>query len=595
MIFQYDPYAMFMLLSGVISSILAGMVWSRHPARGVIPLTILMLAVTLWSIGSAMEIFLVPMSLKYAFVWLVYLSITIIPPALLVFVLEYTGRDSWITRRTLLLLTIHPVVVSLLVMSNPWHGLFWSDITLDATTHIATYTANVLFWVHAVYSYGLLLFGAALLASAFMRSPHLYRGQITALMVAQVVPWVANGLYITRTTPLPHYVDLTPIGFMVTGVVTAWSLYRFSFMDIAPVAHYAIFNSMSEAVFVVDAKNRIVDANQSALKMLNLSAKQVIGQPIALVFAGRSSLLKRYGSVENILDEFTAYNNGQEYIFQIRVSPLRDSQGAVSGRTIVLHDITRLKQTNRELEEARIKADESTRLKSEFLATVSHELRTPLNAIMGYAGLMSVGMMGELDDKTKHAVNRIEDNSNYLLHLINNILDLSKIEAGHIEITYAPTSIRDLAAEWGRQVSILADEKNLDLLVHVAPDMPPQLLIDQKHLSQVAINLLSNAVKFTEQGQVVLSIKRNSDTDWILAVEDTGIGIAPQAQKYIFDEFRQIDGSDQTAYGGTGLGLAIVHKLICQMNGTVWVESEPQQGSTFFVKLPLQPVGQLVH
>ncbi|NJL57891.1 PAS domain-containing protein [bacterium] len=291
--------------------------------------------------------------------------------------------------------------------------------------------------------------------------------------------------------------------------------------------------------------------------------------------------------MEAVREEITLRTGGEDRAFQMHLSPLYDRSGNLSGRAIVLHDVTDLKRINQELEAARIKADESTRLKSEFLATMSHELRTPLNAILGYAGLMKMGALGPLSDGVIERVGRIEKSGQHLLNLINDILDLSKIEAGRMEIVEKPAALREMIHDWQQQVVVLAEDKGLPLIVRVDPTLPPTLIVDREHLSQVMLNLLSNAVKFTEAGNVMLDAQRDGDDHWWLRVSDTGIGIPQEAQAFIFDEFRQVDASDQRIHNGTGLGLAIVNRLTELMGGEVSLESQVGVGSSFTVRLPL--------
>jgi signal transduction histidine kinase len=241
---------------------------------------------------------------------------------------------------------------------------------------------------------------------------------------------------------------------------------------------------------------------------------------------------------------------------------------------------------NLELEEAVRASDEATRLKSEFVANMSHELRTPLNAIHGFCGIMLEGMGGEIDDEARHMLRRIDSNSNRLLKLINDILDIAKIEAGRMEVVKEVLKPQTLADQWRNQMSVLAENKKLDFNVNLDPTLPETLISDNGLLTQVVTNLLSNAFKFTKEGGVRLDLLRQ-DTQWQIIVTDTGVGIPPHALNFIFDEFRQVDGSSRRVYGGTGLGLAIVRNICRIMNGSIKVSSQLNKGSIFTVTLPL--------
>jgi signal transduction histidine kinase len=233
-------------------------------------------------------------------------------------------------------------------------------------------------------------------------------------------------------------------------------------------------------------------------------------------------------------------------------------------------------------------AQENSRLKSEFLATMSHELRTPLNAIGGFAGILLSKFGGtDFNAKAENYIQRIRANSNRLLQLINDFLDLSRIESGRLELANQPFAPIELARRWQSEIGVLAEKKGLEFKMHLGPTLPDKIYGDEEALSKVAINLLGNAIKFTEHGQVDLSLT-SDDAHWQIVVQDTGIGIPPHALEFVFEEFRQVDQSSLRKYGGTGLGLAIVQRYTRAMGGSVNVKSELGKGSTFTVTLPFK-------
>ena len=242
-------------------------------------------------------------------------------------------------------------------------------------------------------------------------------------------------------------------------------------------------------------------------------------------------------------------------------------------------------KANRELAIARKQAEAANKLKSQFLATMSHELRTPLNAIIGYTQLQLAGMVGELNDELRGFQERIFVNAQHLLHLINDVLDLSKIESGRLDLIERPYNLRDCIDEVITQNRVLAEGKGLKLNVKVDERLPEVVIGDRGRVKQVLINLLSNGVKFTDAGSITVETALQDNMTWRLAVTDTGIGIPSHLQQTIFDEFRQADEGFER--GGTGLGLAIVRRLVLMMDGSIRITSEVGKGSTFTVTLPL--------
>ena len=238
-----------------------------------------------------------------------------------------------------------------------------------------------------------------------------------------------------------------------------------------------------------------------------------------------------------------------------------------------------------ELRDNNFQLERANRLKSEFLANVSHELRTPMNAIIGYSKLMLDGLDGELNSQQESDLQRVTTAADNLLGLINGLLDLSKIEAGRMEINVEEIDIRPIIEDVVALVRPQSDAKELEVSVQV-PDEVPTILADSSRLRQVLVNLMSNAVKFTDAGRVMITAR--SGEGWVtLSVADSGIGISDDAQAYIFDEFRQADASTTRRFGGTGLGLAISKRLVALHGGRIWVESGPGGGSTFSFTMPV--------
>jgi signal transduction histidine kinase len=242
----------------------------------------------------------------------------------------------------------------------------------------------------------------------------------------------------------------------------------------------------------------------------------------------------------------------------------------------------------REIEQKSLQLEVASQHKSQFLANMSHELRTPLNAILGYTELMHDGLYGKLPAKTQDVLGRVQKNGKHLLGLINDVLDLSKIEAGQLVLGVEEYSMNDIVQTVVSATESLASAKRLPLKVQISNDLPLGRG-DERRIAQVLLNLVGNAIKFTDQGEVRIAAKAANGM-FSVAIADTGPGIPETEQTRIFQEFHQVDSSNTKKKGGTGLGLAIAKRIVELHGGRIWVESQPGQGSTFRFELPIQPV-----
>ena len=250
----------------------------------------------------------------------------------------------------------------------------------------------------------------------------------------------------------------------------------------------------------------------------------------------------------------------------------------------------KVESRTRELAEALEQLEVASRHKSEFLANMSHELRTPLNAILGYTELILDHIYGDVPDKIKEVLERLDRNGRHLLGLINDVLDLSKIEAGQLTLSLNDYSMQEVVHTVVNSVESLAEEKDLALRVSVAPDLSVGKG-DEQRIAQVFLNLVGNAIKFTETGEIRIDVSA-SDGNFLVAVSDTGPGLSDDDQQRIFEEFHQVDSSSTKKKGGTGLGLAISKKIVAMHGGRIWVESSPGHGSTFWFELPVRVESQ---
>ncbi len=351
------------------------------------------------------------------------------------------------------------------------------------------------------------------------------------------------------------------------------------------------FDAMPDLIFIIDRHHRITHINQAALQRLGASREQTIGSACNLcmhgtdeppAFCPQKMTLQDHGEhmVETLVERLDSH-------FQVTTTPVFDGDGSYAATVHVAHDITERARHEVELEQAREAADSANQAKSEFLANMSHEIRTPMNGIIGMAQLLR---FTELNAEQEEYLTYIESSADNLLSLINDILDLSKIEAGKIELEYADFSVKKAIGDVvATQISTI-HRKHLQINSSLADDLPEIVSGDQLRFKQILLNLLGNAIKFTEQGGITITATMLERLDYRgmfrIKVADTGIGMSLEVQEKIFAPFEQADTSTTRRFGGTGLGLTICRKLADLMGGAITVESSPGVGSTFCLELP---------
>jgi PAS domain S-box-containing protein len=364
----------------------------------------------------------------------------------------------------------------------------------------------------------------------------------------------------------------------------------------------AIVEWSNDAIISKSLDGRITGWNAAAERLFGYSAEEAIGQPVQMLIpddrqAEEMAILSdlSHGRLVPAFETQRRHRGGRLIDVSISISPIRDARGQVVGASKIARDIAPLKQA----EQARLRAQqleaenrqiqEANRLKSQFLANMSHELRTPLNAIIGFADLLQLGVGRPDSAKQREYLGHIAGSGRHLLQLINDVLDLSKVESGKFEFVPEPVQLPLLVQEVCGVLQGALQRKHLVLHTELDPAVHG-LVLDPARLKQALFNYLSNAIKFTpDRGRITVRALPEGATRWRLEVEDTGIGIAAADLPRLFTEFQQLDSSFSKQHAGTGLGLALTRRLVEAQGGTVGVRSTPGVGSVFHLVLDRVP------
>jgi len=360
----------------------------------------------------------------------------------------------------------------------------------------------------------------------------------------------------------------------------------------------ALIQNSPLGILVLDSEQKVQLCNSAFEKLFEHLREEVIGKSITSLFAGVEPLLEahRLALDETPINLMARVQRKDQSFLDVEVHTVGLMvKGELLGSLGLYQDISTRRRAEEEMHRAKEAAEEASRAKSEFLANMSHEIRTPLNGVMGMTDL---ALDTELTQEQREYLDTVKLSAASLLIVINDILDFSKIEAGKVDLDLANFALRDNLEGILKTLALRADEKGLELLCEIAPDVPGIVHGDCSRLDQIIINLISNAIKFTHEGEVALSVQletREGD-DCILhfTVADTGIGVPLEKQKIIFDPFTQADPSTTRKYGGTGLGLTISARLVGMMGGKIWMESEEGKGSQFHFTTRMRSHGDVL-
>ncbi len=356
----------------------------------------------------------------------------------------------------------------------------------------------------------------------------------------------------------------------------------------------SLIESNIDALMTTDPAGIITDVNKQMEALTGCTRDELIGAPFKSHFTDperAEAAINLVLSDKKVTDyELTACaRDGKKTVVSYNATTFFDRDRTLQGVFAAARDVTERKRVEMELQQAKAAAESASQTKSDFLASMSHEIRTPVNAIIGIADLLAKTPLTPEQSKYVEIFGRASDN---LLDLINDILDLSKVEASQLELERTEFGLSDLLEKVIEMVAVRAHQKGLSLVCDIAPNVPPNLVGDPTRLRQVLLNLLGNAIKFTESGEVALRVTADTDTAVLDAlrftVSDTGIGIDGAKLGAVFERFTQADSSTTRRYGGTGLGLTISKRLVELMGGRIWVNSGVGKGSVFSFTVPLE-------
>jgi PAS domain S-box-containing protein len=348
MSWQNNPFSIILMIGVFTLVFIALPAWRRRPMAGAKTFTVLMLAMAGWVFAYAMELASPSLWVKIFWDRVEFLGIVLVPWAWVTLTLKYTGGDKFVTPRNLLILALEPAVILGLVFSNSYYGFIWSKIELRSVNSLwmLAQTPGMGFWIHSIYSYLLMFIGSILLVRILIRPLSLYRKQAISLLIGALLPWFANILPLIGIDLFP-YLDLTPFALILTGFIMTLLLFGFQFLNIVPVAYTDVIQSISDSIIVIDTDDNVIDLNPAAQDTFGCKASKIIGEPVAVLFQYWNEKFHDDRSVPLMDGEISIGEAERKRFYDLRISPLKNRKGKITGRLIGLRDITELKNAER--------------------------------------------------------------------------------------------------------------------------------------------------------------------------------------------------------------------------------------------------------
>jgi signal transduction histidine kinase len=594
---QFTPYTVPILLAGSVTFTCGILLWRGGSVRSRFA-GLLLFDLSLWMFGYAMELTFTELGPKILAQNLQFAAGAFISVTWFAFITTYTGYGRWLRTEVLVPLSVPPLATIALLATNRYHQLVTHGFSLDSSGPFVLLNRSWGPWYYFTisYTYLLLLVGTVILFRIFLRASPPERGQTGLLIIGIVFPWIGSFLDVIDFKPLPGF-DFTPFGFVLTGLIITWNILYYQFGDIIPISYETAMDNMSDGVLVADPGGQIVSSNTAAREIFHHVGKSLercsLRELIPSLAAKDGPTPEKTESAEGetvlqILENGRTYGLRRSWVFK---------QNQPVSQILVLRDMSERFRAEQDLLEAKSLAEEANRAKSEFLANMSHELRTPLHHIIGFAELVATGQAGELTNTQAEYLQDVLESARNLLELINDIVEITKIDTGLLEVDTTPTYLPEIL----EGILILLREKAITHGISITLEsgtLPDTILLDVRKTKQALFNVVSKAVALTpDGGQVQLTVRfdpegRSRTSRLEIRVTCTDTMLSPQDLEGIFKPFEQVKSSTDHPDVARGSGLALAKRLMELQGGRIRAEcGKRQRGVTFVLELPAPAAG----
>jgi signal transduction histidine kinase len=592
---QFTPYTVPILLAGSVTLACSVLLWRGGSARSRYA-GLLLFDLSLWMLGYAMELTATELAPKIVAQNIQFAAGAFISLTWFAFITTYSGYGRWMRTEILIPLSLPPVATIALLATNRYHGLVAHDYLLNTSGPFVVLTRSWGPWYYFIlaYTYLLLLIGTVMLFRIFMKSKSRERGQTGLLIIGIIFPWIGSFLDLLEVnTKLLYGFDFTPFGFFLTSLVITWNILYYQFGNIIPISYKTAMDNMSDGVLVADPAGQIVAANTAAGTIFRHTGKKPVGHSLRELIpdlpAIESPGPKDHGTDEE--DTVLRFPENRR-TYGLRRSWVRRRNQPIS-QILVLRDMSERFRAEQDLLEAKSLAEEANRAKSEFLANMSHELRTPLHHIIGFTELVANRQFGDLTGTQAEYLQDVLDSARNLLDLINDVVEITKIDTGMLEVQEEPACLQEVL----EGVLSLLREKAIKHGIAIklkTGSLPETILFDARKIKQSLFNVASKAVALTpDGGKIDLNVSvdpRGKSGKALMGIRITclEVSISQEDLEDIFNPFEQVKSSTDHLHLARGSGLALAKRLVELQGGRIRAESgKRQQGIAFILELPV--------
>jgi signal transduction histidine kinase len=584
MTFELNAFSLALLFAGLATIYMSALILKRF-GWTVRSFGFLLLALSLWVLSYGAELASTTLEQMLFFIKMEYIGISLLPVLWMIFIIQFTGKEKWLTNKYLYFVFSPALVSIFLVWTNKWHRLHYTATSIDYSGPfpLLDIAPGPWYYFFTAYFYAMLAWGIFLMLSRFRKADPIYQKQYKTILLSALVPWIVNISYLMNARPYGH-IDLTPYAFIITGFIISIGLLRFKLFDIIPVAREKVIEVMREGVLVIDAAKRIIYMNEEMKKISAGQPPIIIGEKIHTLFAAHPILLELVAQHINGEVEIDIPNGIDDRYLEVNVSPFFEKSVVYTGAILLFRDITDKKTAALKLKQQAEELLALNHVKDKIFSIISHDMRTPLGNLREILRLMDEEVLTE--DEFKSFIPHLHNNIGYTYDLLENLLHWSKSQLKGDIMRQTIFDLQEIAVKSSHFFESKAHKKGIHLKNEIQENT--KVFADIEMIHSTIRNLITNAIKFCNSGDTITIFASIEEDFTTICIQDTGIGIPPENLEKLMNQASfTTRGTDNEQ--GTGLGFILCKDFVEKNGGRIWVESTLKEGSRFYFTLRTAP------